>query len=1418
VNAASQRGLCAVLLVLGTSLFAADAPRKIEFAFKPVDMDAAYQRRTTWQDTLRASIEKLRNDHPAFALGRCKLDDKWFRAGPYAWPVGKEPSDVDFGVPLARVDLRAKKPDGTRTWELKGPVKAGQPYDLKLPVRSSVFQCRQFNADFAGSMDMVLSSEVPLTLWHNGEKLYELAPGETDLWNPTRLTLNIRKGRNELITRFDNAGRSETTRFYVRFNNLASTWHRTVEHLQETVVRDFTSPREAFEQGVDFDAKIWLAPLPPGDASEGRRQLAGRYAKVFQNRQCRDILSVAAREVQDADDLWAVRSACYCMRLLSTLEDRVNFEALRRAIADRERAQSGTGRGNAAGFLERVGRIEQQWGTLLEGSLGVRAVSDFSPETVKSAKRMTDKTFETFASLVDQWTALQRDVLLSNPAIDFDRILLIKRRKGNLGLPANWLGSGSMQGSLGDEMVLLSLRDPAAEPVTAFKPEGRQTIADVDLNWDGRRVLYSAVSQETGTWQIFESVLEPDTGKAATPPRQLTPKMGEGVKNYDACYLPDDRVVFCSTAVRQGVPCLAGRGEIANLFLLSKDRQAVRQLCFDQDHNWNPTVLNNGRVLYARWEYMDTPHYFPRLLFHMNPDGTGQMSYYGSNSYWPNAIFYARPIPGHPTKVVGIVSGHHGVARMGELVIFDPALGRQEADGVVQRIPGYGQEVEPVIADHLVNNSWPKFLHPYPIDEKNFLVASQSTPGAKWGLYWVDVFDNMLLLKESEDHVFFEPLPFRSQAKPPVVADRVDLSRRDAVVYVQDVYTGPGLKGVPRGSITRMRLLEPHYNYSGARMGGYKNAALEGGWEPKRIIGTVPVEEDGSAVFRVPANTPLILQPVDGQGRAYQIMRSWMTAMPGESVSCIGCHESQDRTVQSHMPLASNRAPADIEPWYGLQRGFDFVREVQPVLNSRCVKCHDGSTKLTARGKKVDRPNFADTAHGDHEFYKSYLALHPYIRRPGPEGDYHMLKPLEYHASTSELVQMLEKGHHGVKLTAEEWDRLVTWIDMNAPCFGTWSDRLGREFYAEQHAKRLEMRRLYASVTDDPEEPLGDPTSPLNKEFLARKSLARTNVPDLPALPRAAVTGDVRPPAAIDGWPFEAAVCEDRVTVSLTGTVKLELVRIPAGSFFMGTDAGYVDEGPRRVGAIDAPFYMATVETSNEMFALFDPTHDTRFIDMPGMSQTREGRPANQPRQPVARITWTQATAFCRWLSEKTGDIYTLPTEAQWEWACRSGTDTPFSYGDVDADFSRHANFADKSIIGLSYTRYGKAFEDFIPRDGNRNDKHCVSAPVGSYEANAFGLHDMHGNVSEWTLSDYGPCGAGHKRKVVRGGSWRDRPKKAHAAWRWGYYAFQPVFDVGFRVVRAVNAERVSSAKRHSYRRPAASHDPSYRRLSVGDS
>jgi len=143
-----------------------------------------------------------------------------------------------------------------------------------------------------------------------------------------------------------------------------------------------------------------------------------------------------------------------------------------------------------------------------------------------------------------------------------------------------------------------------------------------------------------------------------------------------------------ATACFQCVPC--NGSHVAVLYRMDADGSNVRQLCFEQDHDFNPAVLPNGRVLYLRWEYSDLPHANSRILFSMNPDGTGQMAVYGRNSYWPNSLFGARPLPGHSARFVGIVAGHHGSYREGELVVFDASLGRGEADGVVRRIPGRG--------------------------------------------------------------------------------------------------------------------------------------------------------------------------------------------------------------------------------------------------------------------------------------------------------------------------------------------------------------------------------------------------------------------------------------------------------------------------------------------------------------------------------------------------------------------------------------------------------------------------------------------------------------------------------------------------------------------------------------------------------
>ena len=1059
------------------------------------------------------------------------------------------------------------------------------------------------------------------------------------------------------------------------------------------------------------------------------------------------------------------------------------------------------------------------------------------------------------SELVERFCSLRRKALLANPLLRFDRLLLIKRRTNRLGLPQNWQSNSSLpMRGYDNEIMALSPVAPDGELTTVFRPVNGEFVGDVDLHFDARRLLVS-MPGANGRWQVFELDL---TTSALT---QLPLVEEPDVDNYDACYLPDGDIMFTSTAPFVGVPCVTGSSHVANLFRLDRRTGGIRQLTFDQDHDWCPTLLNNGRVLYLRWEYSDIPHFVSRILFHMNPDGTGQMEYYGSNSYWPNAMFYARPIPGHDTQFVAVVGGHHDDPRMGELVLFDVARGRHEADGALQRIPGYGQTVEPVILDGLVRNSWPKFLHPWPLRDPEagsrstvqprsagtyFLVAARPTSRSRWGIYLVDTFDNMVLLKELPGFALLEPVPLLPTPRPPIISAKVDTRRSDASVFMADVYRGPGLVGIPRGTVKKLRLVTYHFAYHG--MGGQVNrVGLDGPWDVKRIVGTVPVEADGSALFRIPANTPISVQPLDGEGKALQLMRSWLTAMPGEVLSCVGCHEPQNTPPPARRAAALEREPSEIQPWYGPTRGFSFVREVQPVLDRYCVGCHDGAT----RDGGATRPDFR-TAPPVHTqagskgynrgttFPPSYLALRRYVRSPTIESDMHLLPPGEFHADTAALVRLLRGGHHGVRLDDEAWDRLITWMDLHTPAHGTWTDVVGEKAVRHQAERRRTMMSRYSGRDEDPEaifESAGtgqaalsgtskssSPESSPEPNDDAGAAVVRGRTESLWSTIRrrlsAMVQGGARvarsgpthhedaetSPPECPGWPLSTEQAKSRQaalgtverTVDVGKDVALTLIRVPQGECIMGDADGFPNERPLTHVRMPQPFWLGKTEVTNRQFAAFDPAHDSRLEhgDFLQFSVRERGYPVNHPDQPVVRVSWDRAMAFCAWLSERTGECLSLPTEREWEYACRAGTGSATGYGQADADFAKTANLADLSLQRVDTFGFGLpsgAIPPWRPAVAAVDDGFRVSAPVGRFQANRWGLHDMHGNAAEWTRSIYRPYPCvddvapvdtpTDARMVVRGGSWYDRPRFARSASRRAHRRFLPVFDVGFRVV-----------------------------------
>ncbi|MHC4251748.1 MAG: SUMF1/EgtB/PvdO family nonheme iron enzyme, partial [Planctomycetota bacterium] len=1001
-----------------------------------------------------------------------------------------------------------------------------------------------------------------------------------------------------------------------------------------------------------------------------------------------------------------------------------------------------------------------------------------------------------------EFDKLIREASLANPLLDFGKILVIRRTKeANRRLNSHTTDTIKRKGWDNEISELSNLRGDV-QVRTVYRAPDQSIMKHMDLHFSGKRIMFSGTGKN-GNW----AVLEVD-GRGGNL-RELTPADQKNVQWFDGCYLPEDGYVLsCSTAGMQGLPCENGGKPMVNLYRVDTKSKGVRQLTFEQDSDWHPRVLPNGRVMYLRWEYTDTPHYYSRYLFHMNPDGTSQMEYWGSGSYFPTAFVWARPVPDHGSMVAGIVSGHHAKSETGRLMLINPALGRKypfryrpkskvwgrpkstanvhpevfpaEVTGCVQEIPGWGRDVVGNVYDGQGGGQKYTFGTPYPLSDKYFLVSMRgfSKESGNWTLCLVDVFDNMTTIHADKKYGIFEPIPFVAREKPRTLPDRT-MSNSPSTIFCTDIYYGPGLKNIPRGTVKSLRVFSYHFGY--IRSGGHESVGLESSWDIKRVLGTVPVEEDGSFFFQAPANTPLALQPLDEDGAALALMRSWLVAMPGENLSCNGCHENQNSVTPNKRTIASRKAPRKIEPWQGPARPFAYRTEIQPMLGRLCVGCHNDKDR---KGK------LSFETGGDHwRKDKSYLTLASFVRRPGPESDLDLFSPMEWHASTSPLVQMFRKGHNRVKLGREDWERLYTWIDLNAPHRGMWSN-------PKYETQRLELAKLYASVDYNPEEE--------HRRSLAELAQKQTS----PVMPP-----DVRKPApdglTARGFPVtaeEAAKLQragGEMELELAPGVTMRLARIPRGEFVMGSQKGHADEAPRAVVRIATAFGIGVHEVTNAQYAAFDPKHDTRYIDEHGKDHSVPGYIANHDDQPVSRVSWQEAVKFCEWLSRKTGRDVKLPTEAQWEWAARAGGAEQFYYGDGDADFSKWANLADASRRKM-YVKYDGGSKvhvrreypphyTFPLRDDRFVDRWFIVDYVRQYTPSAWGLYDMVGNVSEWTRSDYRDYpyndrdGRNASRpdamKVARGGSWSDRPKTAGSSVRFAYESYQKVYNVGFRVV-----------------------------------
>lgn len=1056
------------------------------------------------------------------------------------------------------------------------------------------------------------------------------------------------------------------------------------------------------------------------------------------------------------------------MLLLQSELKWLNMEAIRLAYEDMKRIEGF----DAVKYLPILTELEQQvkqgFGNIYSGDEAV---------LVNAEKAVANK----------------RAILLANPLLNGDKILTVRYQLGNrdrramapeLGTQSNnWSNqeSARRKGFNADIVELSNLRDEV-QIRTIYKPDNTSSIADLKLHWDGDRAMFTQTMSDN-RWNVFEVKLNNGDCK------KLIDNPEPDLEFYDGTYLPDGRIIANSNIGYQGVPCVNGSDPVGNMVLYTPQSKNLRRLTFDQDANWNPVIMNNGRVMYTRWEYTDLTHYYTRIVMNMNPDGTEQKALYGSGSMFPNSTFDVQPLPGYASAFVGIISGHHGVARSGRLILFDPAKARKGAAGMLQEIPHRNRPIVEEVKDRLVDGVWPQFIKPSPLNDTYFLVAAKLDKNDLWGIYLVDKFDNVTCLHKMEGEGYISPIAVRKTVTPPAIPDRVKLDDKQATVFIQDIYEGEGLKGIPRGTVKSLRLHAYEYAYVQTQS-DHNWHGIQSGWDIKRMLGTVPVEEDGSVIFKIPANTPVSIQPLDKDGVAVQWMRSWLTGQPGEIVSCVGCHEDQNQIVIPKRVIASQKAPHALTPPEGGPRSFTFDLEVQPILDPACIACHNGEGKaFDLRGGKKDNRGYGT----------SYLNLHPYVHRQGGEGDMVVLYPYEYHPNTSELVRLLKKGHYNVQLTDAEWRKIYNWIDYNAPDKGYFNANVLKSFPYQgydQIERRKQLTDKYA----------GGAGVDWKKEIADYAAQLKNKGEIKPVMPKK-VSPVKEKVLKVKGWPFapdrvKEMLADEKETVKvleIAPGVQMTFVRIPAGEFVMGSYHGEPDTYPTTKVKIDKAFWMGELEVTNQQYNTIFPQHDSRYVDQQWKDHVVPGYPANKPEQPVIRVSYNDAMEYCKILSQKTGLNITLPTEAQWEWACRGGSDEDFWFGNLNADFGKKDNLADVTTNKFAVSGVDPQpmspespwykYYTFLPKAANVDDGSLVQVGGKKYEANPFGLYCMHGNVAEWTRSDYVPYPYKEnpkkvsEYKVVRGGSYIERPKYSTAYSRKGFYPYQCVFNVGFRVI-----------------------------------
>jgi cytochrome c553 len=550
----------------------------------------------------------------------------------------------------------------------------------------------------------------------------------------------------------------------------------------------------------------------------------------------------------------------------------------------------------------------------------------------------------------------------------------------------------------------------ATGSLTAIVDDPRGGVRDPQVHYDGKRILFSYRKGGTEPYHLYEINVD------GTGLRQLT---DGDYDDIEPTYMPDGDIVFVSTRCKRWVNCWLT--QVAVMHRCDGDGRNVRAISSNNEQDNTPWPLHDGRLLYTRWEYVDRSQVDYHHLWVSNPDGSAQMIWYG-NQHPGVVMIDAKPIPGSDKVVASFSPGHGLREHAGVITVVDPKAGPD------------------ALASARSISRGNHYSDPWAFSEDCFMAASGPTlvvmdgHGQQQTIFTLpgsDVRAGMHL---------HEPRPIVARPRERIVPDRSNPQQATGRLVLADIYEGRNLAGVTRGDIKKLLVLETlpmpiHFT------GGMEPISYGGTFTLERIVGTVPVEPDGSAFMELPALRSFFFVALDKDDLSVKRMQSFLTVQPGETTSCVGCHEQRTRTPQNGYAnltaLAVRRPPSRIEPVVGVPDVIDFPRDVQPVLDALCVRCH-GYEKTPEGGPRAAKLILTGD-HGpmySHSYYMLTIARLFSDGRNRPRSNY---APRQLGSSASKILEMLDGSHHGVVASTDQKRLLRLWIESGAAYPGTYA-------------------------------------------------------------------------------------------------------------------------------------------------------------------------------------------------------------------------------------------------------------------------------------------------------------------------------------------------------------------------------------------